>query len=185
MLIFNSFACSSNEVKETIMRVFHEQGIPLGASTNNVALAVQVPLAAPVIGGEWTIRDPLTVTSWKKPLGSTGRFSTPVASSNFPPSEARLLWFTEQKHNWKLPFGDTQFVHGVAVTDNNMINVVTTSPAVMYSIDVKDKQLIVTPLDRYLDIGFYNNISNLQIATLKNVILIFDPEVTYVILLIS
>jgi len=172
------FLFGSNEVKETIMRVFHEQGIPLGASTNNIALAVQLPLEGPVTGGQWTIRDPLNVNSWKRAIGSTGRFSTPTASSSFPASEARLLWFTEEKFNWKLPLGDTQYVHGVAVTDNHMIHVVTTSPAVMYSIDTEDKQLIVTPLDRYIDVGFYNNMSNLQITTLKNSTLIFDPEVT-------
>jgi len=176
------FDAYSTEVKETIMRVFHEQGIPLGASSNNIALAVQMPLEGPIAGGQWTMRDPLSVTSWRKTIGSTGRISTPAASSKFPATEARLLWFTEQKHNWKLPFGDTQFVHGAAVTDNHLIHVVTTSPAVMYSIDAEDKQLTVTPLDRFLDVGFYQQMSNLQVATLKNVVLVFDPETSKLVM---
>ena len=158
------------------MRVFHQHGIPLGASANNVLLSVETPLQDPVAGGEWKIEDPLELTIHTKPIVKSGRFQTRGSSSAFSPNEGRLLWFTEQKSNWKLPLGDTQLLQGVAV-EKNMIHVVTTSPAVMYSIDVEGKRMLETHLDQHLDAGFYRNQSKLKVASLKDGVLVFDPEV--------
>ena len=113
---------SSNEVKETIIRVFHQHGIPLGASASNVALAVDIPLKEPISGGQWTISEPSTVSTWNKSIGSLGMFSTGGSLSSFPPTEARLLWFTEQKFNWKLPLGDTQVHSSFTNTGHSYLN---------------------------------------------------------------
>ena len=63
------------------------------------------------------------------------------------------------------------------MTESNIIHVITSSPAMMYSIDVEEKQLISTHLDRHLDTGYHGDSSRFQIAALKNLVLVFDPEV--------
>lgn len=164
-----------------VTRVFHENGIPLGASVDNVALAIEQPLSAPISGGEWKILQsyaPLSVT--KKTIGLSGKFAAQGRSSPLSPSEARLLWFTEQKTNWKLPITETQWIHGVAASeDSNFVHVVTTSPAVLFSVDLKSSTLVETQLDRYIDSGFYANQCRLQMVAMKDKVAVFDPEVTY------
>jgi hypothetical protein len=165
-------------VKELITRVFHEHGIPLGASVNNIALAVEQPLAAPIFGGEWKLLEPCAPNVVKKSVGLSGNFSSRGTNSQLSPTEARLLWFSEQKTNWKLPIGETQWIHGlVASEENDFIHILTTSPAVLYSLDLKTNSLLETQLDRFVDSGFYANQCRLQIAAMKNQIMIFDPEV--------
>jgi hypothetical protein len=168
------------EVKELITRVFHEHGIPLGASVNNIALAVEQPLAAPIAGGEWKILEPYAPNVEKKTVGLTGRFSSRGTNSRLSPTEARLLWFSEEKTNWKLPIGETQWIHGlVASEENDFIHILTTSPAVLYSLDLKTNSLLETHLDHFVDSGFYANQCRLQIAAMNNQIMIFDPEVIF------
>lgn len=162
-----------------VTRVFHEHGIPLGASVDNVALAIEQPLAAPISGGEWKILQsyaPSSVT--QKTIGLSGKFSSRGRNTPLSPTEARLLWFTEEKTNWKLPLGDTQWIHGVAASEeSDSIHILTTSPSVLYSLDLKENRLLETQLDRYIDSGFYANQCRLQMATLKDKVTIFDPEV--------
>jgi hypothetical protein len=164
-------------VKELITRVFHEHGIPLGASVNNIALAVEQPLAAPIFGGEWKLLEPCAPNVIKKSVGLSGNFSSRGTNSQLSPTEARLLWFSEQKTNWKLPIGETQWIHGLVASENDFIHILTTSPAVLYSLDLKTNSLLETQLDRFVDSGFYANQCRLQIAAMKNQIMIFDPEV--------
>ncbi len=164
-----------------ITRVFHEHGIPLGASANNVTLAVEEPLTAPISGGQWTILPPYVPPfRTKKTIGFSGIFPARGINSILSPTEARLLWFSEQKTNWKLPIGETQWIHGVVTSEkNDLIHVLTTSPAVLYSLNLKTNHLMETQLDRYIDSGFYANQCRLQIASMKDQIGVFDPEVEF------
>lgn len=160
-----------------ITRVFHENGIPLGASVNNVSLAIQQPLAAPIFGGHWKILPHSTANAAKKHVGSSGTFPARGTSSVLAPTEARLLWFSEQKINWKLPIGETQWIHGLVTSNENTVHVLTTSPAVLYSLDLKTNRLLETQLDRYIDPSFYSNQCRLQLSAMKDQIMVFDSEV--------
>lgn len=164
-----------------ITRVFHEHGIPLGASADNVALAIEEPLTAPVSGGDWKILEPSPPLVYtKKKIGMSGGFSARGKSSSLPATEARLLWFTEQKSNWKLPLGEAQTIHSFSVNQGTGVAyVLTTSPATLYSLNIKDNVLVETPLDRYIESGFYANHSKLQLNTLKDQVAIYDPEVQF------
>uniref|UniRef100_A0A0P6CK90 von Willebrand factor A domain-containing protein 8 n=1 Tax=Daphnia magna TaxID=35525 RepID=A0A0P6CK90_9CRUS len=170
------FDAYSPEAKELIIRVFHENGIPLGASVNNFSLAVQQPLAAPIFGGQWKILPSHAANAAKRPVGLSGAFSARGTSSLLVPTEARLLWFSEQKTNWKLPIGETQWIHGLVTSKENTVHILTTSPAVLYSLDLKTNRLLETQLDRFIDPGFYANQCRLQLSAMKDQILIFDPE---------
>ena len=162
-----------------ITRVFHEHGIPLGASVDNIALAIEEPLASPVSGGEWKILEPSEpLVHTKKKIGLSGGFLAHAKSSALPATEARLLWFTEQKSNWKLPLGEAQVIHCLSVNqDSGVVYILATSPSVLFSLNIKDDLLVETPLDRFIQSGFYTNHSKLQMATLKDQVAIFDPEV--------
>lgn len=164
-------------MKEIITRVFHEHGIPLGANVNNIALAVEQPLSAPISGGEWKISQtnepPL---STKKTIGLSGKFNARGTTTSLSSKEARLLWFTEQKTNWKLPIGETQWIHGVGASGDK-VHVLATSPSVLYSLDIKENRLTETQLDRFIDSGYYANQCRLQLATMNDQVMIYDPEV--------
>ena len=166
-------------MKEVITRVFHEHGLPFGASVNNVALAVELPLAAPIPGGEWKILPPYAPSFMtKKTVGLSGKFSARGTSSVLSSTEARLLWFSEQIKNWKLPIGETQWIHGLVTSGkDDLVHVLTTSPAVLYSLDLKTNRLMETQLDRYIDSGFYANQCRLQLTAANDQIFVFDPEV--------
>lgn len=111
-----------------------------------------------------------------KTIGLSGKFAARGRNTALSPTEARLLWFTEEKTNWKLPLGETQWIHGL-VASGDAVHILTTSPSVLYSLDLKANRLIETQLDRYIDSGFYANQCRLQIASLNDKIAIFDPEV--------
>lgn len=162
-----------------ITKVFHEHGIPLGASANNVALATEMPLNPPVAGGEWKILEASPISASRTTLGTSGRFSVRGKTSALPGTEARLLWFTEQKTNWKLPMGEAQIVQQLSVdAGKGVTHVLTTSPSVLYSLDMSNNNLVETPMDRFLDSAFSNRF-RLQMACLKDQLAIFDPDVGY------
>jgi hypothetical protein len=167
-----------------ITRVFHEHGIPLGASADSIALAIEEPLVPPVSGGEWKILEPsIPLVYTKKKVGLSGGFSAQGKSSTLPSTEARLLWFTEQKSNWKLPLGEAQVIHSLSVNqDSGIVYILATSPSVLYSLNIKDDILVETPLDRCIESGFYVNHSKLQMTALKDQVAIFDPEVLILII---
>ena len=171
------FDAYSPQVKETITRVFHQHGIPLGASINSVALAQEMPLSDPVSGGRWQIAEPVSLLPTAREVGFSGKFSIRVVRSEFAKTEARLLWFTEEKCNWKLPFGEVQAVQELAASDG-IVHVLATNPSVLFSVDVKGDVLSESHLDRYLDAGYYgtSHKGRFELSSHRDVVLVYDGE---------
>ena len=171
------FDAYNPEAKEIITRVFHQHGIPLGASIDNVALAQELPLSDPVSGGRWQIMEPTIPSATQKDMSFAGKFTVRVDRSSLAPTEARLLWFTEEKQNWKLDFGEVQNLQALSARDG-VIHVLTTSPAMLFSLNTKTNDLFESHLDRYLDAGYYSaSAGRFQMANLSDSVLIYDSEV--------
>lgn len=161
-----------------ITKVFHEHGIPLGASVNNVALATEMPLAPAVSGGTWEILEGSSVSSTRRPLGTPGTFGARGRSSSLPGKESRLLWFTEEKKSWKLPLGELQTIQRMAVDkEKGNLHILTTSPSVLYSVNLEENRLTETPFDRFIDSAHVTHRSRFQMAVLGGKVAVFDPEV--------
>lgn len=177
------FFVFSPDVKDTVYKVFHEHGIPLGISTtDNLSLAVEYPMVAPISGGEWKIGPPFPLLNiTKRILSLSEKVSPRQKISTAPRTEARLLCFTEQKSNWHLPIGETQRIHGLTTSEeDDVIHIMATSPAVLYSLNLKDNCLVETSFDKFADAAFYLNQSELQLASLNNLIFIYDREVCFI-----
>lgn len=171
----------STGVKDVIQRVFHENGIPLGSSPDNVALAVSEPLPPAEQRGEWRIsQHPLPSNYTTRSVTWSGNFAVQRSNTQLSANDARLLWFTEQKSNWKLPLGDVQTVNDLVVDqERGVVHVLATRPPALFSLDINSNQLTTAALDRHFESGYNSQQCRLQTSFLNGEVIIFNPQVFF------
>lgn len=138
----------SGDAKETLIRVMHRHGIPVGTSSHNVSLAKKLPLPVPKLAATWQVVR-------QKPGSKTALMQLPVESSHIKyknsfrlsvfhhtvdVSEARSAVFSEQHSYWPLPLHETSLVTDIAVIPSgtedpldDCVFVSTVAPAAVYS----------------------------------------------------
>ncbi|XP_042236264.1 von Willebrand factor A domain-containing protein 8-like isoform X2 [Homarus americanus] len=138
----------SGDAKDTLIRVMHHHGIPVGTSPNSVNLAKKLPLPEPKLTGMWQV-------ARQRPKGKTALIQLPVESSSIrlkgpvqlsvfhqpvDVTEARSAVFTEQQSYWPLPLYETALVTDIAVSPggtqdplDDCVHVATVAPAAVYS----------------------------------------------------
>ncbi|KAK7080894.1 von Willebrand factor A domain-containing protein 8 [Halocaridina rubra] len=139
----------SGDAKETLIRVMHRYGIPVGSSPHDVNLAKKLPLPEPKLAATWQVV--------RQRLGSkTALMQLPVELSQLTyknslqlqvyhhtvdVSEARSAVFSEQHSYWPLPLRDTALITDIAVTPggtqdplDDCVHIATIAPSAVYSL---------------------------------------------------
>lgn len=173
------FILCSTGVRDVIHRVFHENGIPLGSSPENVALAASEPLPPAQSRGEWKISGDVLPSSYTTRSVKWARnISAHRSTSQLKSTDARLLWFTEQRSNWKLPLGDVQTVNDLAVDkERRVLHVLATRPAALFSLNLDSNELVTTALDRLLETSYSSEQCRFQMGFLNGLVIVFNPQV--------
>ncbi|XP_076068942.1 von Willebrand factor A domain-containing protein c12.2 isoform X2 [Oratosquilla oratoria] len=138
----------SSETKETVVRVMHRHGIPVGASPTNINLSQKVTLAEPAMTAMWQIvrqrKAGKTQLMHLPTETSTLKYKGPIYFNVFrhamDMTEARAAVFTEQQRYWTLPMHETALVTDVAVSRGGTLDplddtlyVVTAAPVALYT----------------------------------------------------
>ncbi|KAG0722072.1 von Willebrand factor A domain-containing protein 8 [Chionoecetes opilio] len=198
VLDFDSWA---GDAKETLVRVMHRHGIPIGTSPRNISLAKKIPLPAPTLAATWQVLA-------QRHTGKTGLVRLPIDASPIryrrptqvnvshleaDAVQARSSVFTEQQSYWALPLYETALVTDVAVSPggtqdslDDTIHVTTVAPAALYSLVPKSSQplkqiLLHDLLPRYR--SAYQ--PRLKVAQLRNGSVAVHEEVSNTLMMID
>ncbi|XP_020295442.1 von Willebrand factor A domain-containing protein 8 isoform X2 [Pseudomyrmex gracilis] len=142
----------SQETFDTLITVLHKHGIPVGASSTNVALAKEISLPAMKICGSWN------VSSTFQNIPVQERY-VKLKSPIFPAQndrtldrvEARSAWFTELQSYWTIPISENSAVTALAVSNagdkgDDRIHVLTTNPLSIFSMTLESERVRETSL---------------------------------------
>ncbi|CAL4081731.1 unnamed protein product, partial [Meganyctiphanes norvegica] len=139
----------SGEAKETLIRVMHRHGIPVGTSPNSINLAVKLPLGEPVMSATWQViqqRPNAKAQLIKLPVETSNiKYKSPLQVSVYHDevdiSEARAAVFSEQHSYWPIPIYESATVTDIAVTTkgtddslDDSVHIATVTPVALYSV---------------------------------------------------
>ncbi|KAB7495808.1 von Willebrand factor A domain-containing protein 8 [Armadillidium nasatum] len=192
----------SGEAKETVIKVMHKYGIPVGATASNVNLAKRFPLPDPVLACTWRIQKTKSPTpSRELPVATSsieykGPLKVGVYEDYLSPSENRSSVFTEQQNFWSLPIYETCIISGIASNyaadskgkEQYGVHVATLSPFALYSIYPQFGPSLLRSILLHDVVTVRRGLSSqakVNIACLPNEILAIHEEATQNLLLLN
>ncbi|XP_074632889.1 von Willebrand factor A domain-containing protein 8-like isoform X1 [Acropora palmata] len=132
------------EVKDAVREVLHKHGIPVGASTRNINLSKEFPLASPVLVSTWQISgdedgfsEGISCPVEERRLKIRGPASVSVTAREIERFNDRSYGFSEQVGHWDLPMHEGGVALDVAVgpgdSKGDWIHILAFNPISLYS----------------------------------------------------
>ena len=159
---------------------FTSQGVPIGTDPRSIQLAKEIPLPPRQVVGSWEIMRAiggkrrflrLPYEYFHLKVGKTHEVN--VTSSILDKIEARGVGFSELQSYWSLPFHDFAVVGDVVMFPDkhnrplyDTINVITSNPVVLYSMQPNSDKFRSFTLNHFFDTRRQNLIPRLKMAAL-------------------
>lgn len=191
----------SGDAKETLVRVMHRHGIPIGTSSTNVNLAKKIPLPEPILAAGWQViaqRHRGKTALMRLPVDTSYlKYKSPawlnVSHHEVDAVQARSSVFTEQQSYWPLPLYETALVNDVAVSLggsqdslDDTIYVTAVAPAALYSLVPKGtKELKQMLLHEFLPRYRSAYQPRLKVASLHDGTVAVHEEISNTLLIID
>ncbi|XP_044576312.1 von Willebrand factor A domain-containing protein 8 [Cotesia glomerata] len=139
----------SAEVFDTLVKILHKNGIPIGTDVNNIALAKEFPLPDVKFGGSWNIsQEKILIHVQEQFVKLSSPFYPERKIDYLDRVETRSAWFTEMQSYWTIPHGENEYVIGLAVTKSpkndgidDRIHVLTMNPLCISTMTLISKQV--------------------------------------------